>query len=47
MFQSRSLLNALSTGLVSAPLAKYEPHETNDQMAFPDILRVIAASIRR
>ena len=47
MFQSRSLLNAQSTRFDSAPLAKYEPHETNDQIAFPDILRVIAASIRR
>ena len=34
-------------GFDSASLAKDEPHETNDQNAFSDILRVIAASIRR
>ena len=47
MFQSRSLLNAPTTGFDSACLARDEPHETNDQRAFPDILLVIADSIRR
>ncbi len=47
MFQSRSILNAQSTGFDSAPLVRDEPHETNDQRAFPDMLLVIAASKRR